>query len=118
VAEYLAMAIFLYDAEGRLLFYNEAAEAIVGKPFEDVRPIEVGEWLSLFQFTDAGGQPILLDEMPLAVATRQRRPAQVVVGLRGLDGVDRRVNITSIPLEGQGGVPLGAMSILWEVDGA
>jgi PAS domain-containing protein len=43
LASYLAMPIMLFDPAGNLLFYNEPAEAILGRRFEEAGEIPLEE---------------------------------------------------------------------------
>ena len=62
----------------------------------------------------AKGCAIPPDELPLAIAVQQRRPAHRSMWVRGLDGVRRQLTVTAIPLQGQRGEHLGAAAIFWE----
>ena len=64
--------------------------------------------------TDADGVPIPPDELPLAVAVQQQRPAQGSMSILALDGTRRRLIVAAIPLQGQWGDHLGAAAIFWE----
>jgi hypothetical protein len=63
---------------------------------------------------DADNNPLTLERMPIAVALHERRPQQGTLIVHGLDGTPHRIVTTAIPLDGQGGALLGAMSIFWE----
>jgi PAS domain S-box-containing protein len=115
LASYLAEAIFLVDTEGTLLYYNEPAEALLGHRYEETGELPLEDWVALIAPTDSLGRPLAPEEMPLGMAARKRVPQQGRVWIKGRDGVSRQVATTAIPLDGQGGVPLGAMSIFWEV---
>lgn len=116
-AEYLAQAVFLTDSEGGVLFYNQAAEALLGRPFAQVERQGLADWLDGLGLVDEAGHPVQSDAAPSAVARREGRPAHAVLGVRGLDGVTRRLAATAVPLVGQGGDLVGTMSLLWEADG-
>jgi PAS domain S-box-containing protein len=116
-AEYLTQAIFLVDEGGTVLFFNEAAAALLGRPFEDVAPQNIAEWLDQLEICDGDGRPVPGSAVPIAQARRDRRPAHAVFDVRGLDGVVRRLAVTSVPLIGQGGVLHGAMSLMWDAGG-
>jgi hypothetical protein len=68
----------------------------------------------VFTPSDLHGDPIPPEELPLAVAVGQHRPAQGQMSIRGLDGVHRRLTVAAIPLQGQWGEHLGAAAIFWE----
>jgi hypothetical protein len=113
VAGYLATPMFLVDALGTLLFYNEPAEAILGHRYEETGPMPMEEWGTMFAPTDSLGRSMTPDELPLARALAEREPSQGSLFIRGLDGVDRHLNVTAVPLEGPGGTNLGALAIFW-----
>jgi PAS domain-containing protein len=115
LASYLAQAIFLVDTEGTLVYYNEPAEDLLGHRYEETGELPLDEWVALVAPMDSLGRPLPPEEMPLGTAARKRVPQQGRVWIKGRDGVSRQIATTAIPLDGQGGVPLGAMSIFWEV---
>lgn len=113
-AAHLTMPIFLVDREGRLIYYNEPAESLLGRPFDDAGEMYVSELASLFDTADEDGRPIPSNELPLGIAMTQRRPAFKRIRFKALDGVERLVEITALPLEGQGGYWLGSVAFFWE----
>jgi PAS domain-containing protein len=116
LASCLAMPIFLVDNQGDLLFYNEHAEPILGQRFDETGKMSAEDWGSHFEPFDEERNPIPLEELPLAIALREKRPAHGRIGIKGLDGVERRIDIMGLPLIGQGDRHLGAFAIFWEVD--
>jgi FOG: PAS/PAC domain len=114
VASYLAMPMFVVDAAGDLDYYNEPAEELLGRRYEETGQMPLAVWGLIFTPTDSRGQPLPPEELPLALAVRQRRATQGSFWIRGLDGVTRRLVITAIPLSGPDGEALGAMAIFWE----
>src|SRR5687767_7687248 len=90
--------MFVVDAEGMLVFYNEAAERIAGKPFAEMGEISAVEWGKLLRPTHLDGTQYDISTLPSAIAHVERRPAHDVVCVRGVDGVDRTVEVTAIPL--------------------
>jgi PAS domain S-box-containing protein len=114
LASYLAMPIVIIDAQGNLIFYNELAEAVMGRRFEETGELASEEWPMYFEPTDDEGKPMPLSEMPLTIALRERRPVHRAHWIRGLDGQRRHVEGTAFPLIGQEKRFLGAMAIFWE----
>lgn len=114
VASYLAMPIIVVDEGGAIVYYNEAAEALLGNRYEETGPKPLDEWGMMFTPTDPRGEPIPAEELPLAVAIRDGRPTQDTIWILGLDGVTRRLIITAIPLQGPDGRLLGAVALFWE----
>jgi PAS domain-containing protein len=115
LASYLAIPIFLVDLQGTLLFYNEPAELILGRRFDETGKVPLQEWSTIFTPTDEEGASIPAEELPLVVALTQGRPAHRGMYIRGLNGVPRQIEVTGIPLFGQGDRHLGAMALFWEV---
>ena|SRR5690349_19523018 len=114
LADHLAMPIFVVDASGDLLFYNDPAEKLLGCRFDETGMMPFAEWSTLFTPTDEQGAPIAPDDLPLAIAVQQHIPAHGGMWIMGLDGARRQLTITAIPLEGQWGDHLGAAAIFWE----
>jgi PAS domain-containing protein len=113
LASYLDMPIFVIDATGRLIYYNEPAEPLLGVRFEEVGGMEMADWLAAFRPGDEAGAPIADDAIPLLVALRERRPIHRQLWISGLDGVRRSIGATCLPLTGQGGGFVGAVAVFW-----
>ena len=114
VAGYLATPVFLVDEDGALEYYNEPAEKLLGQRYEETGRIPLEVWGKLWTPTHPDGRPLAPEELPPAVAVRHRRPVQGTVSIRGLDGVDRQLTVTALPLEASDGAHLGAFAIFWE----
>jgi PAS domain-containing protein len=113
-ASYLAMPIFLADADGNLVYYNEPAEALLGRRFDEAGEMPAGELATIFQTAAEDGSPLPSEAIPLGIALLQRRPSHRRLRFKGLDGVWRLIETTAFPIEGQGGRHLGAVAIFWE----
>ncbi len=113
LASYLAMPVFLVDAEGNLLFYNEPAEALLGRRFDEAGEMPKEVWSTAFSARDEDGAPVPPGALPLMVALHEHVPAHRDLRITGLDGVSRKIEVTAFPLEGQGGRHLGAVAIFW-----
>ena len=113
-ASHLNMPIFLVDREGKLLYYNEPAEVLLGRSFDEAGEMPAADLSSLFETTDEDGSPIPSSDLPLGIALTQRRPAFRRIRFKALDGVPRLIEIVAFPLDGQGGHWLGAVAIFWE----
>jgi PAS domain-containing protein len=114
LASYLAMPIFLVDPEGNLLYYNEPAERLLGRRFDETGEMPLAEWSTVFTPTAEDGSLIPAEEVPLTIALQKWHAAHRTLSIRGLDGVVRRIAVTAFPLEGQGRRRLGAVAIFWE----
>jgi PAS domain-containing protein len=117
LAGYLSAPLFLVDPKGDLLFYNEPAEAMLGRRFEETGPMPAEEWSTAFTPIDEQGQPMPPEELPLMIALTTRRPAHRRYYIHGLDGVRRHIEGVSIPIIGLQGEFLGAASLYWEIQG-
>lgn len=118
LASYLAMPIMLFDPEGTLLFYNEPAESIMGRRFDETGELTMKEWYALFEITAEEGVALPLESRPVVIALQKRQAAHRKCWLRAADGVRRQIEVTAFPLEGQGARHLGAVVILWEAQPA
>ena len=114
LAGHLSTPIFLIDSQRDLLFYNEPAEQLLGSRFDETGMMPFGEWTTVFHPTNGRGTPIPPDELPLAIALHEHKPAQGHMWIRGLDGERRRITVTAFPLQGQWGEHLGAAAIFWQ----
>ena len=115
LASYLAVPIFIADPAGTLVYYNEPAELILGRRFDDTGEMPASEWSTIFGPTDADGKPVLPERLPLAIALSERRPAHLTFWIRGLDGAKRHIEVSAFPLIGQSDQPLGAVAMFWEL---
>jgi PAS domain-containing protein len=113
----LPMPAILVDADGCLVFFNPAVERVLGFKEEDFQEVPIGAFIELSDPRDADNTPLPVGRMPIALALHERRPSQATLIVHGLDGTPHRIVTTAIPLDGQGGVLLGAMSIFWEEEG-
>ena len=116
LAGYLSVPLFLVDPKGDLLFYNEPAEAILGRRFEETGPMPAAVWSSAFTPVDEQGQSIPPQDLPLMIALTTRRPAYKRYHIHGLNGVRRHIEVASIPIIGLQGEFLGAASLYWKVE--
>ena len=115
LAAYLGVPLFLVDPNGNLLFYNEPAEAIFGRRFDETGPTSLDDWWSEFPRFEEDGTEVRREDHPLIITLTDKRPAHKCYSLRGLDGVVRHLEVTSIPITGLQGDLLAAVAIFWEL---
>jgi PAS domain-containing protein len=115
LATYLAVPVLILDNDGGLVFFNRAAEPILGAPFEEVDLLP-GDLYASFASTGDDGVLIKMEEHPLSIARLRHEPAHRPFWIRGLDGVQRRIECTALPLIGQSERILGAFGLFWEMD--
>ena len=86
LAAYLSVPHFLVDPKGNLLFYNEPAEAILGRRFDETGEIPLEEWWSAFTRSDDEGKPMQPEDHPLMITLTEKRPTYKRYRTRGLNG--------------------------------
>ena len=114
LASYLATPIFLVGPTGELLFYNEAAEGVLGYRFDEAVELPLAQWIRAFPLFDIdSGKPLPVDHVPVVRALNERDPVHGSL-LYERPGGDRvPVVVTAFPLVGQGNKVLGAAAIFW-----
>ncbi len=114
-ASYIAVPMWIQDEQGHMIYYNEAAEEVLGRRFDDSGEIHVSEVAELFETTALDGSPIPSGELPIAIALAKRVPAHMPLRFRALDGGPwREIEVTALPIEGQEGRHLGVLAAFWE----
>jgi PAS domain-containing protein len=117
LATHLTMPIFVYGPDEQLVYFNEAAERLIGIAFDDADDMPPDKLSALFRTKTEDGKRIPSSDLPIVIALRERRPMHHPLRYRSLDGVWRTIDVTALPLEGQGGRALGAVAIFWERQG-
>ena len=113
-ASYISTAVWLIGDAGDLLYYNTAAEPLIGRPFNEQGEIRAADLADLFSTSTPEGRPLNAEELPIVAALEQRQPTHGRLRFRSLDGEEREIEITALPLDGQDGAPLGAVAFFWE----
>jgi PAS domain-containing protein len=112
-ASNLATPTLIADADGTLVFYNEAAEEVVGHSFAESGEIPLNEWTSSFSPRDAQGRPLAPERRPARIALDERRAAHERFRITSRDGVDRDVAVTAFPLFAHADEFVGVVAIFW-----
>ena len=115
LAGYLSVPVFLVDPNGNLLFYNEPAEALLGRRFEETGAMPATEWSTVFTPLDDESKPIPPEALPLMITLKSQRLVYKRMHIRGLDGLARHIEVASIPIAGLRGDFLGAAALFWEL---
>lgn len=113
-ASRLSTPVFLVDAVGSVIYFNEAAERVLGRRFMEGGGMDAAEWSTAFAPSDDDGNPIGLNELPLGVAILERRPDHRMLRIRSVEGTERRIEVTAFPLFAHEDECLGAIAIFWE----
>ena len=108
----LATPAFLVGADGTLVFYNEAAADLLGVGFEEAGPMPAQEWGTRFDPEAPDGHHLALEELPLAIALKEGRPAHREIRIHSAAGDLRTIEVTAFPVVGHEGQS-GAIAIFW-----
>jgi PAS domain-containing protein len=109
----LATPALLADDQGQLVFYNEAAEAFVGRTFAETGEMPVDEWTGSFAPRTRESEPLPPESRPVRTALDERRPSHVQFVVTTLDGREREVGVTAFPLFAQADEFVGVVGIFW-----
>lgn len=85
-AAQLATAVFLVDAEGTVIYFNEAAELLLGQPFIEGAGMAADEWSTRYLPRDSEGHTVPLESLPLGVTMLKRESAYGILTILGADG--------------------------------
>ena len=114
LASQIATATFISDAEGNLVFYNEAAETVLGRTFAEAGTMPAEGWASEFLLEDIDGTPMPLERMPAGVALLEQRPAHAKLWMTGLDGERKLLSVTAVPLFASATEFVGMIALFWQ----
>jgi PAS domain-containing protein len=112
-ASNLATPTLIADDQGKLVFYNEAAESVVGRPFAAVGEMPLDEWTESFEPRTLDSGPVSPERRPTRIALEQRRAAHEALRITSMDGVERDVEVTAFPLFAHAGEFVGIVAIFW-----
>ena len=112
-AEWLSVAALVVDDRGDTIFFNEPAERIFGRRFDEVDALPFDERAAILAPRGDDGEPMPVDQLPGMVAMRELRPVYASFHINGLDGILRPIEATAIPLTDAGGRVIGALVLLW-----
>ena len=104
----------VHDPTGTIVFYNESAEAAFGVTFDEMGELSAAEWTARYSPEEADGTPIPLEELPVGVALKERRPAHRTVCFTRPDNVGYVAEVTAFPLMGREEELVGAVRIFWD----
>jgi PAS domain-containing protein len=114
LAASLATPMFLMDARGMLVYYNDAAALLIGKPFGELGEIAGNDFGAMLDLATPEGEPVRRRDSPAGVAFIQRRPAHRTLLTTSYTGARLLVEATAYPLFGAGGEMHGVVSVFWE----
>lgn len=106
---------FLVNRPGDIIFYNEAAGALLGRPFEAAGTLPAQDWVNTFGPFGEHGEPLAIDKQPLTAMLRHNRAAHARHLIRSIDGTEHTVEVTGLPIIGADRFQ-GAMVFFWQVE--
>jgi PAS domain-containing protein len=110
----LATPMVLMDEAGRLVFFNEPAEQIIGQTHADVGELGPDEWGRLFEVERIDGTPVEIGTTPAGVSLAKGRPAHDTLAFTTVDGIRHEIAVTAFPILGREDEVLGVVSVFWE----
>jgi PAS domain-containing protein len=113
-ASLIAVPVWITDADGRLVYYNEPTEEIIGMRFEDAGEMSADQLAEVFVIRDIDGSPLANDDRPLMIALTKQMSAHRRIRFLRVDKQWREIAVTAIPIIGEGNRHLGAMVTMWE----
>jgi PAS domain-containing protein len=114
LADCLSIPVFITDTVGNLIFYNEPAEEILGKRFEDTGEMPVEQWATDFKPMDEAGNPLPADDLPLVKTLKHASPFHKSFWIESMQEKRQYISVTSYPIIGRTGKFLGAVAIFWK----
>ena len=108
----LSTPAFLADSHNDIVFFNEAAGALLGRRFEESGPMSALDWLQAHGPLDESGDPIPLERQPITVALWANRAAHAHHRIRSLSGAVHNIEVSGMPIIGASGFQ-GAMVFFW-----
>ena len=115
LADCLSIPVFITDTAGNLIFYNEPAEQVLGKRFEETGEMPVEEWATIFKPLDNDGNPMPPEELPLVKTLKEEFPYHKSFKIQSLKGELQNISVTSYPIISRSGKFIGAVAIFWKV---
>ena len=107
----LSTPAFLVDRPGRLVFYNDAAGELLGRPFEAAGELEATDWMAQYGPFREDGRPYALEDVPITQALRHAQASHGAYTIRTATG-PAPIEATAFPVVGVGGFA-GAVVMFW-----
>ncbi len=110
----LATPMFLLDATGMLVYYNDAAELMLGRTYAELGAVTADEFGAMLQLADVDGTPLRRRDSPAGVAFIKREPSHRRLVATTLDGRRGTFECTAYPLFGKTNEMHGALAVFWQ----
>ena len=116
-ASNIATPVTVMDEQGRLVFFNEPAERLLGRTQAEVGELAPHDWWQIFRVERLDGGEVRLDDMPVGIAHRQRCPAHDTLAFTTPTGDRHEIEVTAFPLLGRDEGYFGVVAVFWELRG-
>ena len=113
LASNVATAMLLVDADGDLVYFNEPAERILGRPYAEAQMSRV-DLAKAFKPVDESGTPVPIQDLPLRTAFRTGVPSRGELWIEAATGRRVHLEVVGIPLFAQVGQLVGGLAVFWE----
>jgi len=110
----LATPMFLLDAAGMLVYFNDAAELMLGRTYAELGPVTADEFGAMLELADVDGTPLRRRDSPAGVAFINREPSHRRLVATTLDGRRDTFECTAYPLFGKTNEMHGALAVFWK----
>jgi PAS domain-containing protein len=114
-ASSLSTPTLIADARGYLVFYNEAAESVIGRRFSEAREIPLDDWVLAFEPRTLSSERLPLEQRPARIAFDEHRASHLRYLVTSADGVEREIESTAFPLFAHTDEFVGIVVIVWRV---
>lgn len=115
LAANLATPMFLIDAEGIVVYCNEAAELMLGKPYAEMGAVSAADFGEMLSLEHPDGSPLRRRDSPPGVAFIERVPAHSTLVATTLDERGKaQWEVTAYPLFGRTEEMHGVLTVFWE----
>ena len=114
-ASNLSTPTLIADERGYLVYYNEAAEAVIQRRFSETGEMPLEEWLEAFDLRSPSSDRLPPDQRATAVALVERRPAHLRYRVTSADGVEREVEVSVFPLFAHTDEFVGVIGFFWRI---
>lgn len=115
----LSTPTLLVNRDGDVIFYNDAAGALLGQRFEETGTLSARDWVCTFGPLGDDGEPLPIDHQALTPLLRANRAGHAVYRIRSAAGAEHEIAVSGVPIVGADGFQ-GAMIFFWttqEADG-
>lgn len=108
----LSTPAMLVNDDGDVVFYNDAAGAMLGRTFEETGTRAATDWVVEHGPFDESGDPIPVERQPLTIALRRGRPGHAKQRIRAATGTELEIEVSGVPIIGNEGFK-GAIVFFW-----